>query len=220
MPSAPPENLPDLLASMKRAAAALRDREIEFMLGGGLAVWARGGPPTDHDVDLYVRPRDAERSLSALVEAGMREERPPEDWLLKAWDGAQLVDLIFRPAGGSIGDDHFQRATTLEVSAQKLQVASAEDVLLMKLLALNEQEPDYRAVLEIARALREQIDWSVLEERSRESAFARAFFTLGEGLGIVGANGGGSPAPETPPIGISVPRRPGRSAARPPVRSA
>jgi hypothetical protein len=210
MSSAPPENLPDLLASMKRAAAALRDREIEFMLGGGLAVWARGGPPTDHDVDLYLRPRDAEPALSALVEAGMQEERPPEDWLLKAWDGAQLVDLIFRPAGGSIDDDHFDRATTLEVSAQKLRVAAAEDVLLMKLLALNEQEPDYRAVLEIARALREQIDWPALEERSRESPFARGFFTIGEGLGIVRANG------SHPPVGISVPRRPGRR-ARPPV---
>jgi hypothetical protein len=25
------------------------------MLGGGLAIWARGGPPTDHDVDFFVR---------------------------------------------------------------------------------------------------------------------------------------------------------------------
>jgi hypothetical protein len=216
MPSAPPENLPDLLASMKRAAAALRDRDVDFLLGGGLAVWARGGPPTDHDVDLYVRPSDAERGLAALVDAGMREERPPEDWLFKAWDGAQLVDLIFRPAGGPIGEEHFERATTLEVSAQALSVASAEDVLLTKLLALNEQAPDFRAVLEIARALREQIDWAVLEDKSRESPFARAFFTIAEGLGIVGTNGSHSTAPESQPVGISVPRRPGR-AARPPV---
>ena len=25
------------------------------MLGGGLAAWARGGPPTEHDVDFFVR---------------------------------------------------------------------------------------------------------------------------------------------------------------------
>ena len=42
------------------------------MLGGGLAAWARGGPPTEHDVDFFVRHEDAERALEALVEAGMR----------------------------------------------------------------------------------------------------------------------------------------------------
>jgi hypothetical protein len=40
-------------------------------------------------------------------------------------------------------------------------------------------------VLEIARALREQIDWPAVRERTCESPFARAFFTLVEALGIV-----------------------------------
>ena len=185
MPSAPPQNFRDLLGTMKRAAATLRDAEIEFMLGGGLAIWARGGPPTDHDVDLYLRETDAPRALEALVESGMREDRPPEEWLYKAWDGDNLVDLIFRPAGGPIDDDHFGRASEMEVSAQRLLVASIDDVLTTKLLALTEQEPDYRAILEIARALREQIDWDDVERRTAASPFARAFFTLGEGLGIV-----------------------------------
>ena len=42
---------------MKRAAAALRDAEVPYILGGGLAAWARGGPPTEHDVDFFVRAR-------------------------------------------------------------------------------------------------------------------------------------------------------------------
>ena len=185
MPSAPPQNFHDLLGTMKRAAATLRDAEIEFMLGGGLAIWARGGPPTDHDVDLYLRETDAPQALEALVESGMRGDRPPEEWLYKAWDGDNLVDLIFRPAGGPIDDDHFRRASEMEVNAQRLLVASIDDVLTTKLLALTEQEPDYRAILEIARALREQVDWDDVERRTAASPFARAFFTLGEGLGIV-----------------------------------
>jgi hypothetical protein len=189
MTSASRENVQLLASTMKRAAAALRDAEVEFMLGGGLAVWARGGPPTDHDVDFYVREEDAERALVALAEAGMHTERPPEEWLYKAHDGPVLVDLIFRPAGGPVSDEHFARATELEVVAQRLLVASIDDVLVTKLLALTEQEPDFQAVLELARALREQIDWAFVRSRASSSPFARAFFTLVEGLGIVDRRG-------------------------------
>ena len=189
MTSSTRENLGPLVEAMKHTAAALRDAEVEFMLGGGLAIWARGGPPTDHDVDFLVREEDAERALEALGAAGMRTERPPEEWLYKAHDGPVLVDVIFRPAGGAIGDEHFARATELEVMSQTLLVASIDDVMVTKLLALTEQEPDFQAVLEVARALREQIDWADVEERSSSSPFAKAFFTLVEGLGIVERSG-------------------------------
>jgi hypothetical protein len=185
MPSAPPENLHSLLATMKRAAAALRDEGVDHMLGGGLAIWARGGPPSDHDVDLLLREEDADRGLQALADAGFRTEKPPEQWLYKAWDGDNLVDLVFHPAGGPIGDEHFARAEELEVSAHRMLVASIDDVLVTKLLAITEQDPDYRVVLEIARALREQVNWRSVARRTSDSPFARAFFELAEGLEIV-----------------------------------
>ena len=185
MPSAPPENLHSLLATMKRAAAALREAGVPFMLGGGLAIWARGGPPTDHDVDLFLREEDADRALDVLTGAGFVPERPPEHWLYKAWDAGNLVDLVFHPAGGPVDDGHFARATELEVSAQRVLVASIDDVLVTKLLAISEQAPDYRVVLEIARALREQVNWRSVARRTSDSPFARAFFELAEGLAIV-----------------------------------
>ncbi len=175
----------DLVATMKRAAASLRDEGVPFMLGGGLAAWARGGPRTDHDVDFFVREEDAERALEALEAAGLRPEKPPEEWLLKAYDGEVLVDLIFRPSGGPIDEAFFERATDLEVLGHTLLVASIDDVFTTKLLALTEQEPDFGQVLQLARALREQIDWDFVRSRSDGSPFARAFFTLAEELGIV-----------------------------------
>lgn len=193
----PAESFPDLIETMKRAAAALRDAEVPHILGGGLAAWARGGPPTEHDVDFFVRPEDAERALDALVEAGMKPEQPPEGWLLKAYDGETLVDLIFRPAGGAIDDGYFERAEEMEVAAQTLQVASLGDVLTTKLLAITEQDLDLGSVLEIARSLREQIDWGFVRERTADSPYARAFFTLVEELGIV--EPGGSPEADDPP---------------------
>jgi nucleotidyltransferase DUF2204 len=179
------EEVRELVDAMKHAAAALRGAGIPFLLGGGLAVWARGGPPSSHDVDFLVRESDAQSALDALVGAGLRADQPPEDWLLKAYDGDVLVDLIFRPAGGVVGPEYFERASEMEVVGQKMLVASVDDVLVTKLLALTEQEPDYQSVLLLARALREQIDWSYVRQRSNGSPFGRAFFTLAEGLGII-----------------------------------
>ena len=173
-----------LIDTMKRAAAVLRDEGVPFALGGGLACWARGGPQTEHDVDFVVKPEDAERAQQALGAAGFRIETPPEPWLLKAFDGDVLVDLIFHPQGGPVDDDLLARADELEVAAMPLRVAKLEDVMTQKLLALTEQEPDYTSVLEIARALREQIDWDDVRARTDGSPFAAAFFTLLDELEI------------------------------------
>ena len=181
----PPDNFPELIATMKRASALLRDAEVPHLLGGGLAAWARGGPPTEHDVDFFVRPDDAEAALQALETGGLRAERPPEGWLLKAWDGDILVDLIFNPSGGPIGDEHFARAEHAEVMAQPMLVASLDDVIATKLLSISEQDPSFQSALELARSLREQIDWPWVRETTSSSPFAKAFFTLVEELGIV-----------------------------------
>jgi Uncharacterised nucleotidyltransferase len=174
-----------LVEAMKHAGAALRDAEIRFALAGGLACWARGGPATDHDVDFLVKPEDAQRAADALSTAGMRVEKPPEDWLLKAYHEETLVDLIFSPSGGPVTDETLDRAEEREVMAMRLPVISLEEVLATKLLALTEQEPNYGSVLEIARTLREQIRWDEVRERTNGSAFAKAFFTLIEELGIL-----------------------------------
>jgi hypothetical protein len=180
----PSENLPELIETMKRAWAALDAANVPAMLGGGMATWARGGPPTDNDVDFYLREEDAPRALEALTAEGMDVSVPPEGWLLKAHDDGVLIDLIFRPAGGPIVDEHFERATPMELMAQPVLVASIDDVLATKLMALTEQEPDFRPVLELARSLREQVDWEFVRARTEGSPFAAAFFTLVESLGI------------------------------------
>jgi hypothetical protein len=172
--------------TLKRVAAILRDEGIPFALGGGLAAWARGGPETDHDVDFFVKPEDAERAQAALAEhAGMRAERPPEDWLLKVWDDDVLVDLVFCPSGGPVTDAWIERADEREVMAMRLPILSLEDVMTTKLLALKEQEPDFGSPLKIARTLREQIPWERVRDRTADSPWAKAFFTLVEELGIV-----------------------------------
>lgn len=174
-----------ILDTLKQAVGALRDAQIPFALAGGIASWARGGPPREHDLDFFVKPEDADRALAALAEAGMRPEKPPEGWLYKAFDGDVMVDLIFEPASGPVTGEELERAEELEVQATRMHVLAATDILATKLLALKEHDVDYDSVLEISRALREQVDWDDLRARTEHSPYAKAFFTLVEELGVL-----------------------------------
>jgi predicted nucleotidyltransferase len=175
----------ELLVTLKRVAGLLRDADVPFLLGGGLAVWARGGPETVHDIDLMLQPPDAERARAILADAGMRTEEPPEGWLYKAFDGEVMIDLIFGPSGQPIEDAVFERAEELNVNAVPMRVMALEDVFVTKLAALREHELDYESVVQMARPVREQVDWTKVRRRTNDSPYAAAFFTLGEQLGIV-----------------------------------
>jgi hypothetical protein len=176
---------PDFIRSLKKAAAALRDAGIPYLLGGGFAIWAHGGYESDHDIDFVVKPQDADRALEALVEAGLEAAQPPEEWLYKAYDGEILVDVIFAPAGLAVTDELIERGNELEVQAQLMPVMRPDDVLVTKLMAMTEHSLSYESCLEIARSLREQIDWDYVRRRTAESPFARAFFELVDGLEII-----------------------------------
>ena len=178
------ETMKAIAESMKKAAAAFRERDIPFLLAGSLASWARGGPETSHDLDFVVKPEDADRALETLAAAGMRTEKPPEEWLYKAWDGDVLVDLIFHPAGLRPDDDVMTRGDVLSVMSMEMPVMSIEDVLVTKLNALTAHSLRYEGLLDISRALREQIDFGKVRERARDTPFVRAYFVMLDGLDI------------------------------------
>lgn len=173
-----------LTDSLKRSVATLEQREVPYLLGGGLGCWARGGPPSSNDIDLMVKREDAERAQEALAEAGMRPETPPEQWLLKAWDGEILIDLIFEPSGMRIDDEVIARGDRLSVMAMDVEVMDLDDILITKLMALDEHSADYGDLILITRSLREQIGWGRLREETASSPFAVAFFALADGLEI------------------------------------
>ena len=173
-----------IFETLRVAVAAMRDADVPFALGGSFAAWARGGPLPQNDLDLMVKPTHAEQALEALAAAGMQTEKPPEEWLYKAYHDGVTIDVIFHPAGLEITDEVLERADQISVMAIDTPVMALEDMLATKLAALTEHSLDYRALLAIARSLREQIDWAALEVRAGDSPFAKAFFTLVRELGV------------------------------------
>src|SRR3954451_4730967 len=173
----------DLLETMKHCSAWLREADVDFVLAGSVAAWARGGPAVCSDLDFVGRPPDSERALAVLRAEGLRTERPPEGWLVKAYDGDVLVDLIHDPNGLDV-DETFATADTLSVMSVDMRVRAVDDVIVTKLSAFEEHYIDFVSVLAVARALREQIDWGAVRRRLAGNAFATGFFTMAEALGV------------------------------------
>lgn len=176
-----------LQRTLVRVGSTLKTAQLPFAFTGGSAVCARGGPFSEHDVDVLVRPEDADRAVQALVKQGMRAADAPEDWLRKVYDGQVLVDVIHRPAEEPVTDEMLARADELQVGPLVAPVLPATDVLAHKLLTLGPHYCDYTWVLPAARALREQVDWERLAEHTAHSPYAEAFLLLCARLDIAPA---------------------------------
>jgi hypothetical protein len=163
----------------------LQDAGIPFALAGSMACWALGGPPSRHDVDLVLMRVDAERALEALAAAGFKIERPPEGWLVKAFDDGVLVDLIWAPMGLPVTTEVLDEARLVNIDGMPVPALSPTDVLTSKLLALNEGHLDFEGLLAMVRGVREQVDWAELRRRTESQPLARSFLYMASELGLV-----------------------------------
>jgi hypothetical protein len=185
MGASAPSETAAITQTLKCASAALREADVPFALAGSVSAWARGGPAPYNDVDFAVPKSHAERALEALVACGMRGERPPEGWLLKAWDGPVMIDLIWDLEGLEETETLLARADEMSVQAVRMPVLPIDDVIVSKLSAFDEHALDFAPTLAIARALREQIDWADVRLRTASSPYARGFLALLETLGVL-----------------------------------
>lgn len=179
------ESAEGLMLSLKRAAAAMRDAGVEYALAGGFAAYAHGAAMSTHDVDFVVRERDVQAALDALCAVGMRHLESPENWLEKAYDGENLIDLMHTPSGCPVDGELLGRAQEMAVGAVFMPVLPATDLMVMRLLAFTETACDFSGFLHVSRALREQVDWGRVAADTAGSPYAYAFLTLLARLGVI-----------------------------------
>ena len=174
-----------LATTLKRVAAALKQAEIPFALGGSFAVYAHGGHSSDHDVDFLIREQDKDRALEELAAVGFETEQPPEDWLVKVFDEGRMVDLIYRPVESPVTDETLRDSVQLSVEAITMPVISATQLMIHKLLSYTQHHCDFATGLPVARSLREQIDWERVRKETAASPYAEAFLMLLDRLDVV-----------------------------------
>lgn len=153
----------DLPALLRRGRDDLRDLGIEHALVGGMAVSVRTEPRFTRDVDLVVvvaGDDEAEALVRTLAGRGWRAVETVEQDVVQRFATARLttgghgaepvVDLLFASSG--IEADIVERAEFLEVlPGLELPVATTADLVVLKLLAVDEDRPqdeqDLRALL-------------------------------------------------------------------------
>lgn len=189
-----------ILDLLVRVSAALKAAGVPFALTGGSAVYALGGVPSEHDVDVVVREQDVDRAVETLVESGMHRVHTPLDWLRKVGDSDRVVDLIFRSVNRPVDDETLAQADPVKVGPIVVPVLPATTVMIDKLLVFGEHFCDFTWALPAARALREQIDWDLVRSEVGHSPFAEAFLLLADRLGL-------SVPPKSGPIRVATPVR-------------
>ncbi len=186
-------------AALKRVAAGLRGLDLPYALAGGYAAWVRGAPEPDHDVDFLVAEDDIEAVVDGLTAAGLEVVEPPEGWLRKVLTDGVVVDLLHRTNGVPVTRDQVGESEPMSVLSVVMPVVTVTHYVSAKLNSLDEHHCDFAALLPIARALREQVDWPRVREATAENPFAEAFLLLLQRLEVVDAAGvsvtGADPSP-------------------------
>lgn len=184
-----------ILETLKRAGAGLKEAGVRFALAGGCAGYARGAAPSLHDVDFALVQEDVPLALKTLDGLGFRTAKPPEDWLVKAYDeDGVLVDMIFSVAERPVTDALIERAQPITTAAISLPVLEATDLVVSWILPLSEHCCDYGSLLPVVRAMREQVDWDRVASIVAPSPYASTFVTLLERLNII------APTTSAPPV--------------------
>jgi predicted nucleotidyltransferase len=178
------EDRESLRVALKRSASVLKRSGVPFALAGSYALWVRGAPESEHDVDFVVSEEDVEQVADTFAADGFDVERPPEDWLLKVSVEGVTVDILHRLAGDPVSADILERADVIEVLSIRIPVLAATELIATRLQVMSEHYCDFGALLPAVRAVREQLDWPRLRKETAGNDFAAAFLFLTDRLGI------------------------------------
>ena len=170
-PSPPPGLSQETLAFYRHAMETLQQAGIPFLVGGAYA-YARYTGIVRHtkDFDVFIHPRDFERTLEAFARDGCQVERNFPHWLGKAWCGDDFVDVIFSSGNGVARVDRrwFEHAVDEEVLGIQVKLCPAEEMIWSKSFIMERERFDGADVAHLLCCRAGDLDWTRLVGRFGE----------------------------------------------------
>ncbi len=148
---------------------ALDSRKVDYALIGGIAASSLGRPRPTQDIDIFVRPEDAEATLEVLEQSGFETNRFNPSWIYKAYKENVLIDIIFRSEGGFYFDSEMKDHSILvHYHGRQIRVVSPEDFILIK-CAVSSEEGHHHWHDALSVLGQAKLDWDYLLHRSRKA---------------------------------------------------
>jgi len=151
---------------------ALREAQVEFLVGGGFARAAFTGYWRDtKDIDLYVRPEDRARAQRALTKAGFADyyEKLAYDrrWIYRSYKRNVIVDVIWAMANqrAQVDAGWFRQAAQLRIRGERLCLVPPEELLWCKLYIIQRDRCDWTDVFNLVHEHGPRMDWAYLIRR-------------------------------------------------------
>ncbi|EYF05678.1 Hypothetical protein CAP_2968 [Chondromyces apiculatus DSM 436] len=144
---------------------------VPYLVGGAyaLARYTGIGRHTK-DLDVFVRPEDAQPALDALSEAGYQCDLIFPHWLGKARCAEDFVDVIFSSGNNvaRVDDRWFEFAPKGEVLGVPVLLTPAEEMIWSKAYIMERERFDGADVAHVLRACADKLNWDRLIERFGE----------------------------------------------------
>ena len=141
----------------------LEGLEVPYLVGGGIAVGQYDHQRPTKDMDFFIPREYAEEAIEELHQNGFMIKRSDPEWLYQSWCGDTLVDLIFSinvsRAKLPIDQEMIARGNDCEVYGEPFRVISPEDLVIIKILVMHENRPDWWDAITIIRKQRDRLDW-------------------------------------------------------------
>lgn len=169
----PATNSQDVAAQSfyRSAIDVLRAGGVDFLVGGAYAMRVHAAVERDtKDLDLFVRPSDADRVMEAFRTAGFCAGYAFSHWLLKVHGQGYFIDVIFRAGNGlcDVDDEWFAFAEEAEIMGSNLRVCPAEEMLWQKAFIMERERFDGADVQHLLRACGNRLEWDRVIRRFGE----------------------------------------------------
>ncbi len=159
---------PDTAELYRTALEMLNRSGVPYMVGGTYAFqYYAGISRTTKDFDIFVRPRDVQRTLEVLQRSGFKTEVAFTHWLAKAHHGDKFIDVIHSSGNGvaEVDDEWFAHAVDEEVLGVPVKLCPPEEMIWSKGLIMERERYDGADVAHLFRHCSGLLDWERLQRR-------------------------------------------------------